>query len=336
MIGTTAAILGAAVIGAGAGILGSSKQASATKQATQAATDAKTQDIAAAKDMYNSNVALLDPFREQGLRAGRTLSDLLLGPSSAPAPAAGYAPPAGYAAPPTSGSFVDGGGQASSGMYDPAASGAIRALSVRRPDDGMGYSDTYISPGMSGVQTIGDGRFGNGYTSPVAQSFGGSATGGAPAGTVTAQPNGQSAWDTFRNSTNYQFRLGEGQRSLNQGYAANGTLQSGAAAKALLRYGQDYASNELGNYMNLLGGQQNMGLNAARAVAGVGGDLTGQTINANDSAASAVANAALANGKNQAALYGSIGGTLGKAIGALGGSSYGSYGVIPPGFGSNG
>lgn len=334
MIGTTAAILGAAAIGAISSGLASHAQSKSTQQATDASLEAKREDIAAAQGMYNTNLGILDPFREQGLRAGQTLSDLLLGPSTPAAGAASYAPQPSVAP----SSFIDSGGAPNTAMYAAGGGGggysspAVRAL---MGSGDMAPNDLYYSPGMTGYSPVGDGNFGGG-------SYGGTMTaptgsyGGQVPGMVTAPaPSGQSAWDTFRNSTNYQFRLGEGQKSLNQGYAANGSIQSGAAAKALLKYGQDYASNELGNYMNLLAGQQNVGLNAARAVAGVGGDLTTHTINATDSAATTAANAALVNGRNQAALYGDLGGTLGKAIGALGGSSY-SYGAIPPGFGPHG
>lgn len=311
------ATIGAAVVGAGAGLIGSSQQASATDKATAASVQAQHDNLAQARSMYDSNVGLLDPFRQGGLAAQNELLGLLLGGGSGGASATSAPAPA-----PTSGSFIDSGGTANSAMYSaggaPAPSPALRALMGRTPEGTSDYSDTYISPGMSGVHTAGDGTFGGGGASPPI-SYGGS----IPPGTVSAPSNPQSAWDTFRNSTNYQWRLGEGERALNQGYAANGSIQSGAAAKALLKYGQDYGSNELNNYMSLLAGQEGVGLNAARAVAGVGGDLTNQTINANNTAASSIGNAALVNGQNQAKLWNGIGSSVGTAIGALGGSSYG-------------
>lgn len=48
----------------------------------------------------------------------------------------------------------------------------------------------------------------------------------------------------------YQFRLQEGQKALERGAAAKGTLLTGGTAKALARYGQDYASTEYGNVYN--------------------------------------------------------------------------------------
>jgi hypothetical protein len=131
-----------------------------------------------------------------------------------------------------------------------------------------------------------------------------------------------SAFDKFRQSTNYDFRLGEGMKALNQGYAARGLLESGAAMKGITRYGQDFASNELGNYMDLLGRQQNVGLSGANALAGVGTNMVNAVTNNNNSAASAAANAALINGNAQGQMYGQIGNALGQFAGSIG-SSYG-------------
>ncbi len=52
------------------------------------------------------------------------------------------------------------------------------------------------------------------------------------------------------NDPGYQFRLGQGEQALQQGAAAKGTLNGGATQKAILGYGQDYASNEFNNVWN--------------------------------------------------------------------------------------
>jgi len=57
----------------------------------------------------------------------------------------------------------------------------------------------------------------------------------------------------------YQFRMNEGTKALNTSWAANGMRESGAAEKALLRYGQDYASNEFNNEWNRLAGLAGVG-----------------------------------------------------------------------------
>lgn len=66
----------------------------------------------------------------------------------------------------------------------------------------------------------------------------------------------------FMESPGYQFRFDEGQRGVNRNAAARGRYMSGAREKASIRYGQNYASNEFGNYMNRLAGAANIGQTA--------------------------------------------------------------------------
>lgn len=313
MIGTTAALLGAAAIGAVSSAISGSSQKKAANQAAQVATQNTQENNQLARDMYASNTALLTPYSDMGLRAGRTLSDMLLGPTPAPAP-----PPAAYAPGSYGGGSYDlsgGYGAPVYGFTAPTYGGAGRGPLSVRMENGEPVVDNVVDTGSFspalGALNGGSTYSPQPYGTPQPMTAAGTVTSSAP-----------SAWDTFRNSTNYQFRLGEGERALNQGFAARGSLNSGAAAKALLRYGQDYASNELGTYMNLLGGQQNMGLNAARAVAGVGGDLVSGVTANNNAGAGAVANADLLKGQANAGMIQGIGGSLGRALGALGGSSY--------------
>ncbi len=140
--------------------------------------------------------------------------------------------------------------------------------------------------------------------------------GDATPGTVTSALSG---FDQFRNSTNYQWRLGEGNKALNQGFAANRMLESGAALKGFAEYNQNFASNELGTYMDRLAQQQGFGLTAAGALAGVSTNTTGQIIAANNNAASATGNAALIRGQNTSNMYGQVAGALGGLASSFGG-----------------
>lgn len=128
------------------------------------------------------------------------------------------------------------------------------------------------------------------------------------------QQTAQNAFDTFRNSTGYQFRLGEGMNALNSGYAGAGTLQSGAAMKAATEYGQNFASNEFGNYMGYLGNQQGVGLSGASALAGVGQNYANTISANNNNAGDAAANAALIKGQNN---------PFANALGVIGGGFLG-------------
>ena len=74
------------------------------------------------------------------------------------------------------------------------------------------------------------------------------------------------AFDRFRNTPGYQFGLTEGQRTLDSSAAASGGLFSGKAAKALTKFGQDYADQQgYRPYMNSLA-----------SLAGIGQTATGQ------------------------------------------------------------
>lgn len=120
----------------------------------------------------------------------------------------------------------------------------------------------------------------------------------------------------LQSSPGYQFRMNEGNRALNTGYAARGLLNSGAAQKALLEYGQDYASGEYNNRFNQLASQQGVGLSAGSALAGVSTQYGNQVAGQNNALASAQMNAALLRGQNTANMWG----TIGNAVGGL--SSY--------------
>jgi hypothetical protein len=141
-------------------------------------------------------------------------------------------------------------------------------------------------------------------------------------GLSPASSGALSAFDKYRQSTGYNFRLNQGTDAINSGYAAGGLLQSGAAQKALLRYGQDYGTGAFNDYLGQLGNIRNTGLGAASALAGVGQSFAGQVTTNNNNAADAVANAALLRGTANGQLWQGIAGGIGTLAGSLG-SSYG-------------
>ena len=102
----------------------------------------------------------------------------------------------------------------------------------------------------------------------------------------------QAAFDRFRASPGYEFRLEEGLKGVERGAAARGGLFSGAGMKGLQRFGEGLASSEYGNYYNQLAGVAGSGQNAAAAT-GTAGMQT----------ASNVGNAFLARGDAQASGY---------------------------------
>lgn len=119
---------------------------------------------------------------------------------------------------------------------------------------------------------------------------------------------------SFTASPDYQFRVDEGVKALNSGYAARGALQSGAAQKAILNYGQQAASQEFGNYFNRLATMAGYGSSANQANAQSGQNYADATGRNNLIAADAKGSsyASQANATNQA--LGSLTGVLARVV----------------------
>lgn len=91
---------------------------------------------------------------------------------------------------------------------------------------------------------------------------------------MLSQPN-EGFQFNIQNDPGYAFNLQQGQDAVNKSLAASGLSGSGAAAKALQQYSQNYASgqyqNAFQNYqtqLNNLFNQSGLGANAANAVSG--------------------------------------------------------------------
>ena len=76
------------------------------------------------------------------------------------------------------------------------------------------------------------------------------------------------ASDWLHSTPGYEFNFNEGQRALERSKAAGGDYFSGDTARAITRFGQDYANNEWGDLWGQLGEQ-----------AGVGRENTGTVVN---------------------------------------------------------
>jgi len=78
------------------------------------------------------------------------------------------------------------------------------------------------------------------------------------------------AFDTFRNSTGYQFGMDQGSQAVTQNAATKGLLNSGSTAKALTDYGQNYANSQYQNFVNPLMQLVGSGNQAAGVIANAG------------------------------------------------------------------
>jgi hypothetical protein len=139
---------------------------------------------------------------------------------------------------------------------------------------------------------------------------------------LSAQEQQQGALNAFMNNGSYDFGLNQGLKAVQAGLGAKGYLDSGAAQKSLLTYGNNFAQGALQQYIGNLQNLSGQGLSAGSALAGVGQSYANAS-NANTNAAgNASANAALATG-------GVVNNALGSAASSYAlnqalGSSYGS------------
>lgn len=289
-IGTAAAIgLGAAALGSGASAIAGSKASKRAAQQSQQATD---QSIGLQRESRDMAFQRLDPFGNRGNAAGNQINALLgLGGSQE------MGGPATMQMPNAMPQF---------GGYNGNITGNFRGGSMAPyADAGMPYG-------------LGDGFISTGTMDGGMINATGNTMGQMPTQTgQTAQQAAQNAFDTFRNSTGYQFRVNEGMDALNSGFAGSGLLQSGAALRGLDDYRQGMASGELGNYMALLGQQQAVGAGAASASAGVGQNFAGNAGNLIMNNAGNQANAAIARAQNN---------PLANTLGMVGGGLF-SYGM---------
>lgn len=135
----------------------------------------------------------------------------------------------------------------------------------------------------------------------------------------------------------YQFALTQGQQATQNSYAAQGLGQSGAALKGAANYSEGLASTtyqqQFQNYLaqnqqiaNILGGQANLGENAAATAGNTGAAITNSITGATTGAAAATAAGTVGSANALSAGLGSLSNTgtllaLGNNSGLFGSSS---------------
>lgn len=133
---------------------------------------------------------------------------------------------------------------------------------------------------------------------------------GTAAGATGSTP--AAPYGGFEASPGYQWRLDQGEQAVQRSAASRGLLGSGAAVKAVQRYGEGLASSEYENYANRLA-----------SLAGVGQSATASTAAAGQNAANNISQADVGKGNATASSYlntgAAISGALGSVAGAYGG-----------------
>lgn len=291
-IGIGAAVLGSAAIAGGATLAASKSNSKAVKNASNVQAQSAADQNALQRDIYGKNQAALSPFMQRGNAAGDQINALL----GLGGPAQASVSPQGGQGLPTQQPFQ-------AAPFDAIGNAAL------------GQSKPWLMQGGGGFMP----------TQPTAQAAG-QQPGQSPAAAAT------NAYEIFKQSAGYQTRLDEGNRSLASNYFGGGVGQSGAAMKAALKYGQNFASNEFGNYLGQLGNQQGVGFAGASALAGVGQNYANNMGNISQNNANMQSQAAIANAQNRGALYTGLAGIAGNAAGTL--SSYRqpqyNYGALMP------
>ena len=129
------------------------------------------------------------------------------------------------------------------------------------------------------------------------------------------QPTYQNTLANLVNDPGYQFRLNQGQQTLENSAAARGNLLSGATLKDLTGYAQGMASQEGQNAYNREFNAFNNTQNQLANLMQQGFNATGQTVGAGQTGANNLANLALQGGQAQANMYTQLGNVVNNAAG---------------------
>ena len=163
------------------------------------------------------------------------------------------------------------------------------AQMARSRDAAIGYQRPYEEAGRSGLNLL--------------QQY------------LTGDPTATQA--RLEQSPGYQFRLSQGQESIQNLLASRGGLKSGAAMKALEQFAQGTASQEFGNQVGYLQNLSNMGLQSATA-------MGNYQFNAGANMASASQQGILGQGMAMANRDAQMGNILGGGMSQIGGGILGA------------
>lgn len=119
----------------------------------------------------------------------------------------------------------------------------------------------------------------------------------------------------------YQFRVGEGERSLNATLSARGLSESGAAMKEAVRFGQSMGAGEFDARAGRLSDLARIGLGATGSAAGVQLDTAGNVGGIQMDIGNAKANGFIRRGDLSAAQWTGAGSLVDKAAGAVAGAA---------------
>lgn len=284
----TALAIGATVAGSA---LSASKSSSNANKAADTAAQNTAANNALTREIYQENKGVLSPYVNTGTAAGALLNDFYGIPTVSASQTTGAQTNPLTA---TSGN-VDWGAYV---MGNPDALANWNA--IKNTGAGKRFGGDIAAFGQYHYTDDGATRDLSQFTvNPNAQAEAVQAL--VPAG------SSQSAFANYIANSDYGFQQATGNNQVNSGFAGAGTVQSGAAMKALEQYRQNLQSGYRNQWASGVANQQGVGLSAASALAGVSTNYANTIAASNTAASDAQANAALSQQS-----------TLGNALGALG------------------
>ncbi|WNG71741.1 DUF4214 domain-containing protein [Cupriavidus gilardii] len=301
----------AAAIGA-AGAIGSAVIGGrAAKKAGQAQADAANRQLDLQWDMYQQQREDQAPWRNTG---GAALNQLayLLGIQQNVNPA-----------------------QAISDLYQtylgrkPDESGFQNYMKLANSGMSIADIERSIASSPEAQDAVRSGRVDAPTVGTYAQQYGQQQSGSQPSGAFGSLLRGFTEQD-FKTDPGYEFRLGEGQKALESSAAARGGLLSGAAAKAMTKYSQNFASNEYQNAYNRFTNDQTNTFNRLAGIAGVGQTATNQLGQAGQNYANQAGNAIKYGGTARGSGYINQANAIYSGLGSLAGiaanTNWGAFG----------
>lgn len=292
------AIIGG-VAALGGAFLSSRSQKKAANKASAAEVGMARENNALAQQFYDRNTANFQPWMQSGGRANSLVDSFLFGPQQQAAPAQQQQ---------TISTANSGAPNWSAYLQaNPDVANAYGSVSSRNFPTPESYAQYHYS------------RHGQaeGRQLPGTQQY------GQPAQVAQPQNALMDGYKAFEASPYYQFPLQEGMRSLNHGLASRGMIESGDAIKSAIRYGQDYGSGRMGEFIGLAERQSDRGVQGASAIAGVGQTALASQSQNNAMIGQSQANRAIAGGVANANMWSGMAGAIGGIAGSWGKSSYG-------------
>lgn len=346
-IGTTAAILGSAAIGAGASLASSSAQRSAAKSAANTAANTADQQTALYRDIFNRQVELNEPFRQADIQRQNMLLELFGGdPVGQPQAAAGNPTNAlsQYAqSQPDYAAYVNDNAGLTNALRTLSAPNQRHIANQGFDRNGNGQIEPaefgefhYVNHGqmeqrslpMISASTPGDNYVG---TAAIA---GGNALDKKPVQDVITTANGATndtgglaptvdpsvaGADRFNNSLfNAAFTndFNRDRDRIDNALANSGLQFSGARMNAVENSRAQNFGNALSNYTNLLAGFPTTS-QATNAMTNAAGAYGANAANAMGNAANAAMQSAYARGDANANAFNGVGNALGFGLGAF-------------------